>query len=176
MIMLDASEFSGSNYFSAENIPPNTRIEFTVTSAFIEEFRRNDLASERKLVLGTDYQAMKLVMNKTRNKIAIKAWGPNAHNWVGKIAAVFRDYTMFAGKRTQCVGFEPTVTNALATPQAPRGQLAAPQFRRVQSAAPAQAPEPVKAPTPSVVVRSEILPPPHEVEPDGHDPADETPS
>jgi hypothetical protein len=174
--MLDASEFSGSNYWTGENIPPNTRIEFIVTSTFIHEFPGKESGIERKLVMASNYQAMKLVMNKTRNKIAIKAWGPNADNWVGKMAVVFRDHTTFAGKRVPSVGFEPILTNALATPQAPRGQLAAPQSTRVQSAAPAQAAEPVKAPTPAVVVRSEILPPPHEVEPDGHDPDDEIPS
>jgi hypothetical protein len=115
--MLDASEFSGSNYFTGENIPPNIRIEFTVTSAFIEEFKGKNDDGERKVVLGTDYQAKKLIMNKTRNKTAIRAWGPNAHNWVGKPAAVFRDTTVYAGKLVPCVGFEPIVTNTIAPPE-----------------------------------------------------------
>jgi hypothetical protein len=116
--MKNATDFLNSNFFRAEDLDPNVRIETTIVSTRPRDFEDG----ETKLVAYTDYQGGKgIVFNQTRLKACIAAWGPNLDNWVGKPLIVKRGATMFKGDPTWAVVVEPVVAERIAAePRRPR--------------------------------------------------------
>ena len=58
---------------------------------------------ETKLVAYTDLKARGVVLNQTRLKTMIEAFGPNTDNWVGKTIILRRGRTMFKGEPTWAI-------------------------------------------------------------------------
>jgi hypothetical protein len=107
----DASLYSGSNYFTGEYLK-NKRIEFGVLGVRGEEFEDG-----KKPVIVTDFQGMKLVLNKTRCKAAIRAWGVNTDAWLDKRAVVSSVPTNYGGEVVASVGFEPISVTKITAPE-----------------------------------------------------------
>jgi hypothetical protein len=70
-----ATDFLNSNYFRAEDLDPNVVIETTIVSVRPREFEDGS-----KLVVYTDHQGKGVVLNQTRLKALITAFGPNFDN------------------------------------------------------------------------------------------------
>jgi hypothetical protein len=114
---MDMSPYTGSNYIKAVDLEPGVRYEATILSASLHDFEQPDGSIQRRPVLQLDYQGKKLVLNPTRTKILVKAWGPNGNTWIGKMIIFFRGVTNFGSDKVPCVEVEPIVTDKL--PPAP---------------------------------------------------------
>jgi hypothetical protein len=112
--MLDATQHAGVNNWKAVDI--DRRYLVTFTSAGYVDFKEKDGTVKREIALGTD-EGRTLVMNKTRNKLAIRAWGPNALTWVGKQAILFPAETMYGPDIVAAIGFQPIVGAKLTAPE-----------------------------------------------------------
>jgi hypothetical protein len=113
--MLDATKYAGVNNWKGAEI--DRRYLVTFTSASHVDFTEKDGTKTREIALGTD-EGRTLVMNKTRNKQAIRAWGPNALTWVGKQAVLFPAQTVYAGEVVASIGFQPITGAKLTAPEA----------------------------------------------------------
>ena len=82
---MDMTGFTGSNYFRAEDLEPDVRIEATIVSVV-----ERDFVDGPKRVAFTDYRAKGVVLNPTRTKVLVEAFRPNSH-CVGKTIFIFRD-------------------------------------------------------------------------------------
>jgi hypothetical protein len=112
---LNATDFITSNYLRAEDIAPDVLIEANIVSARAHEFE----GGETKLVLYVDYQSKGVVLNQTRLKATIAAFGPNPDNWIGRTIIIRRGVTMFAGKDVPGIVIEPVRAERIAS-AAPR--------------------------------------------------------
>jgi hypothetical protein len=109
--MQNMTKYLNSNLFNAKGIEPGVRIEATIVSIRDREFE----GGETKPVIYTDYLGKGLVLNQTRLKAGIAAWGPNPDNWIGKSIVISLGETTYAGEATGCVVMEPVVANRIAT-------------------------------------------------------------
>jgi hypothetical protein len=109
--MNNMTKYLNSNLFNAAGIEPGVRIEATIVSIRDREFD----GGETKPVIYTDYLGKGLVLNQTRLKTGIAAWGPNPDNWIDKSIVISRGKTVFKGEETDCVVMEPVVANRIAT-------------------------------------------------------------
>lgn len=106
---MDMTGFTGSNYFRAEDLEPDVRIETKIVSVIARDF-----VDGTKPVAFTDHQGKGVVLNPTRTKVLLRAFGPNSDNWIGKTIFVFLGETMYAGKKTGCVAIEAVVAERIA--------------------------------------------------------------
>jgi hypothetical protein len=94
--MPNATDFLTSNYLKAIELEDGVIVKTVILAA-----RPNDFdGEETKLVIYTDYKAKGVVLNQTRLKTMIEAFGPNIDNWVGKTVMLRRGPTMFKGEPT----------------------------------------------------------------------------
>jgi hypothetical protein len=110
-----ATDYLTSNYMRAEDLESNVCIEATIVSARPREFEDG----ETKLVIYVDYQAKGIVLNQTRLKALISAYGANPDNWIGKTIIISRSMTMYAGKDAPCIVIEPVVADRLGAEKRP---------------------------------------------------------
>lgn len=73
LMSLNASDYITSNLLKAENIALDVRIEAIITSVRPREFQDGSA----KLILYVDYQSKGLVLNQTKLKVMIAAFGPS---------------------------------------------------------------------------------------------------
>jgi hypothetical protein len=115
--MPSATDFLNSNYFRAEDLDPSLLIETSIVSVRPRDFDDGS----HKLVVYTDHQGQGIVLNQTRLKTIIAAFGPNFDNWPGKKIVIRRGSTMYSGKPTPAIVVEPVVpTRIAAEPQQAR--------------------------------------------------------
>jgi hypothetical protein len=107
--MGNLTDFLTSNLINAAGLDPNVKIEAAIVSVRPREFEDGTT----KPVIYTDHLGQGLVLNQTRLKAGIAAWGPNPDNWIGKIIIISQGMTTYAGKETPCVVMEPVVANRL---------------------------------------------------------------
>ena len=87
-------------------------IEATIVSVRARDFDDGS----HKLVVYTDHQGQGVVLNQTRLKTMIAAFGPNFdNNWPGKKIVIRRGSTVFSGKTTPAILVEPVVPARIAT-------------------------------------------------------------
>jgi hypothetical protein len=108
--MPSATDFLNSNYFRAEDLDPSVLIETTIVSVRPRDFDDGS----HKLVVYTDHQGQGVVLNQTRLKTIIAAFGANIDNWPGKKIVIRRGSTMYSGKPTPAVVVEPVVPTRIA--------------------------------------------------------------
>ena len=68
-----------------------------------------------KLVVYTDHQGKGVVLNQTRLKTMIAAFGPNFDSWPGKKIVVRQGSTVYSGKTVSAVVVEPVVPTRITT-------------------------------------------------------------
>jgi hypothetical protein len=108
--MKDMTEHLTSNLFNAVGIAPDVRIETKIVSIRERDFEDGTT----KPVVYTDYLGKGIVLNQTRLKAGIAAWGPNPDNWIGKSIIISRGPTIFKGEPTWAVVMEPVVADKIA--------------------------------------------------------------
>jgi hypothetical protein len=104
-----ATDFLNSNYYRAEDLDPHVRIETTIV-----DVRRREFDDGTKLVAYTDHQGKGVVLNQTRLKAMITAFGPNFDNWPGKKIIICQGPTVYSGKPAQAIVVEPVVPTRIA--------------------------------------------------------------
>ena len=108
--MPSATDFLNSNYFRAEDLDPSVLIETTIVSVRPRDFDDGS----HKLVVYTDHQGQGVVLNQTRLKTIIAAFGPNFDNWPGKKIIICQGPTVYSGKPAQAIVVEPVVPTRIA--------------------------------------------------------------
>jgi hypothetical protein len=112
---MDMTGFTGSNYFRAEDLEPDVRIEAKIVSVVLREFEDGP-----KPVVYTDYHGKGVVLNPTRAKVLYAAYHWNSDDWIGKTITIFLGETTYAGKKTGCVEIEAVGAERIAaSPRAP---------------------------------------------------------
>ena len=92
----NATDFLTSNFLKATDLEEGVIVRAVILAAHPNEFEDGTT----KLVIYTDYKAKGVVLNQTRLKTMIEAFGPNLDNWVGKTVSLRRGPTMFKGEAT----------------------------------------------------------------------------
>jgi hypothetical protein len=109
---MNMTDFINSNYIKGEDIAQNVLIEATIASVKKKEFEDGE-----KSVIALE-DGRQVVLNQTRLKALIGAFGPNSENWIGKSVILSRVQAMYAGKPLPAVKIEPIVAPRIGvTPQ-----------------------------------------------------------
>jgi hypothetical protein len=115
--MATADEFLTSNLLNASMLTPNTKIEATIISVRKRDFEDGS----KKLVVYTDYMGLGIVLNQTRLKEMIRAFGVNYETqWVGKKLIISQGDTAYQGRPEKRVVIEPIVATRIGTAPKPR--------------------------------------------------------
>jgi hypothetical protein len=122
---MDMSPYTGSNYIKAVDLEPGVRYEATILGVSFVDFEQPDGTVQRRPVIQTDWLGKKLVLNPTRSKVFVRAFGPNGNTWIGKMFVMFRDMTNFGTDRVPCIVVEPIVTNKIPS-ASPKKAIEAP--------------------------------------------------
>ena len=134
------TDYLTSNYLKAADLKPDVRIEATIVSVRSVDFEDGTT----KPVIYTDYLGKGVVLNQTRLKTLIAAWGPNPDNLIGKTIIISQGSTMYAGEETACGAIKPVGAERIAA--SPRGVASITSGRSaglksVEDLPPADAPE-----------------------------------
>jgi hypothetical protein len=113
--MKKMTDYLTSNLLKAADIEPNVRIEAIIVSIRDRDFEDGTT----KPVIYTDYLGKGVVLNQTRLKAGVAAFGPHPDNWVGKSIVLSRGPTTYKGEPTWAVVMEPVVANRIAASGAP---------------------------------------------------------
>jgi hypothetical protein len=100
---MNMTDFVNSNYIKGEDIAQNVLIEATIASVKKKEFEDGG-----KSVLALE-DGRQVVLNQTRLKVLIGAFGPNSDNWIGKPVILSRGQEKYGGKPVPAVRIEPIV-------------------------------------------------------------------
>jgi hypothetical protein len=122
-LIMNMTDFVNSNYIKGEDIAQNVLIEATIASVKRKEFED----SEKSVIALED--GRQVVLNQTRLKVLIGAFGPNSENWIGKPVILSRGQERYGGKSVPAVRMEPIV---------------APRIAAAGSAQPLHSPQPVQ--------------------------------
>lgn len=109
------TDYLNSNLFNAAGIEPGVRIEATIVSVRDRDFEDGTT----KPIIYTDYLGKGVVLNTTRLKALIAAWGVNPDNLIGKKVVISRDVTKYQGNDVSCVEVEPVVANRIGATARP---------------------------------------------------------
>ena len=104
------TDYLNSNLFKAVDIESNVRIEATIVSVRDRDFEDGTT----KPIIYTDYLGKGVVLNATRLKALIAAWGVNPDNLIGKKVVISRGVTKYQGNDVPCVEVEPVVADRIA--------------------------------------------------------------
>jgi hypothetical protein len=102
-MIMNMTDFVNSNYIKGEDIAQNVLIEATIASVKKKEFEDGG-----KSVLALE-DGRQVVLNQTRLKVLIGAFGPNSENWIGKPVILSRGQERYGGKPVPAVRIEPIV-------------------------------------------------------------------
>jgi hypothetical protein len=119
ILMANATDFLKSNFLNAAAIPPGVIIETMIVSARPHEFEEGEI----KLVVYVQHEAKGIVLNVTRLRVMIGAFGSNFDTWPGKMVRIFRGETMYSGKKVDCVEIEAVNPVRIPTEQRPALEL-----------------------------------------------------
>jgi hypothetical protein len=119
---MNMTDFINSNYIKGEDIAQNVLIEATIASVKMKEFEDG----EKSVVALED--GRQLVLNQTRLKVLIGAFGPNSENWIGKPVILSRGQERYGGKPVPSVRIEPILAPRIGvTPEENAHSLPSPQ-------------------------------------------------
>ncbi len=107
---MNMTDFVNSNYIKAEDLAESVCIEAIIVSVQRREFEES---GETKPVVHLE-DGRGVVLNQTRLKAMIRAFGPNSDNWIGKPIMINRGLTVYAGKDVPAVVIEPVVSPRIA--------------------------------------------------------------
>jgi hypothetical protein len=99
---INMGEHSGSNFWTAEKIGPNKKVQFDIFEVYLHTF---DDGSCKPVCVGAD--GTKVVLNPTRAKVLMAVWGPNSDNYVGRSIYLYQGDTTWNNKPAKCVAIEP---------------------------------------------------------------------
>lgn len=101
--MANLKEEFSSNFIKTEELTKETT--YTIEEVEIVEFKEEDGRLKKKVVIlfkGRDKK--KLVCNATRREALIEMLGEESDDWAGQKIVLYKDKTMFAGKRVDTIG------------------------------------------------------------------------
>jgi hypothetical protein len=131
------NDYLTSNFIKAEDLEEGVIIEARISSVSDREFEEKGQATIKPIIRFEDGRGV--VLNQTRLREMIKAFGPNPENWVGKTINVLRGTTLYSGRTVPAVEIDVETVPRLEASQ-PAPQLAAPET----SPAPEPAPQGAK--------------------------------
>jgi hypothetical protein len=105
------SGYLTSNYIKGEDLDADLWIEAIICSVTERAFGEDGERDIKPLIRIEDGRGR--VLNQTRLKALIAAYGPNADNWLNKQILIKRGMTHFQGKPTPCVDIQPVIPNRL---------------------------------------------------------------
>jgi hypothetical protein len=108
------TDFINSNYLRAEDLDPNVRIEATIAAVRSREFEDG---SVKPVVFLGDGRGV--VLNQSRLKGMIAAYGLESDNWVGRAVVVSRGTTLYQGKSVPAIMVDPVVATRIGAEQRP---------------------------------------------------------
>jgi hypothetical protein len=108
---LDMSECVGSNILAAKDLEDGKVYTATILKVFKHQFEDGI-----KPVILTDYMGKKIVLNPTRAKAFVAAWGLNGKNWVGRMFQFWLGIAFFQGAKVGSIEVAPVITAAVAAP------------------------------------------------------------
>jgi hypothetical protein len=108
---MNMTDYLTSNYLKAADLKPGVLIEAKIVSVRPVDFEDGTT----KPVIYTDYMGKGIVLNQTRLKALIAAWGPNPDNLIGKTIIISQGRTMYAGEEVDAVVIKPVVADRIAT-------------------------------------------------------------
>jgi hypothetical protein len=79
------------------------------------------------LVVFTDHQGKGVVLNQTRLKTMIAAFGPNFDGWPGKQITIRQGSTVYSGKTVPAIVVEPVVPTQIAAVRRPALEASSPK-------------------------------------------------
>lgn len=101
---MDMSSFLISDYLRAEDLEDNVVIEAKITDVENRTFEERGKSITRPIIRLEDGRGV--VLNQTRLRIMITAYGPNSNNWLDQPIRVRRGETLYAGKQVATVEVE----------------------------------------------------------------------
>ena len=113
----DMTKYITSNYYRAEDIPPNVLIETTIVSIRDREFDENG-ETKVKPIIYTD-QGKALVLNQTRLQALIAGFGHNDDNWIGRTILISRGRATYGTKEVAAVHVEAVVAERIGAEKRP---------------------------------------------------------
>ena len=107
-----------TGYVRAKDLEVGVKLERTIVDTKRQAFPEKD-GETTKIVVVCD-GGEQLVLNKSRLRTMVRAYGLNRSNWVGKTVQISRGTTQFGSDTVPCVVVEPVVAPRLAAVR-PRG-------------------------------------------------------
>jgi hypothetical protein len=118
--MVLATDYLKSNWLNAEDLNNGLRVMATIVSAGPHTFLES---GDTELTIRTDYIGKGIVLNLTRKRVLIAAFGVETDNWIGKQIVAYQGDTLFQGKPTKCVVIEAIVAERIASHPAAKPAL-----------------------------------------------------
>jgi hypothetical protein len=115
---MDMTRFTGSNFFRAEDLRPDTLIKTSIVSVALREFKDGE-----KAVVYTDFQGKGVVLNVTRAQVLYAAYGLESENWIGKPIIVRLGEEKFEGKKVGAVAIEAMAPTRLGAERRPAPRI-----------------------------------------------------
>jgi hypothetical protein len=128
------TSFLNANYIRAEDLQENVLLEKIICEVKSKDFDEDGEVVTKPVIAFED--GSQLVLNQTRLRVLLGAYGPNANNWLGKTITISRGKTPYAGKPVPCVVIEPILAARIAAAKAsePPARIS----RRRKAAAPVE--------------------------------------
>jgi hypothetical protein len=101
-----------TGYVRAKDLEIGVKLERTIVDTKRQAFPEKD-GETTKIVVVCD-GGEQLVLNKSRLRTMVRAYGLNRSNWVGKTVQISRGTTQFGNDVVPCVLVEPVVATAIA--------------------------------------------------------------
>jgi hypothetical protein len=108
--MANMTEYLTSNYYRGEDIEPGGFIEETIARRTERLF---DGKTKPDPVIYFE-SGKGVVLNQTKLRDLIAAFGPNDANWIDQKVVIFRSTAPYQGKMVPAVGLKPVVSPQLA--------------------------------------------------------------
>jgi hypothetical protein len=105
------TDFLTSNLINALSLEPKVKIEASIVSVRPREFEDGTT----KAVIYLDFEGKGVVLNQTRLKALIAAFGTSPNNLIGKTVIISRGMTKYQGRDVPCVDIEPVVADRIGT-------------------------------------------------------------
>ena len=115
---MNMTDYLTSNYINAESIASDVRIEATIASVRSREFEEKGEVKVKPVVYLDTGEGV--VLNQTRLRRLVAAYGPNSDNWIGKTIVISRGSTLYEGKTVPAVHIDPIVAPRVAAEPRPR--------------------------------------------------------
>lgn len=107
--MRKMTEYLSSNLINAETLELGVRYRHEIVEVRERDFEKDGVKPVVYFEFGEG-----CVLNQTRLRVCIGAFGPNDANWLGKTIIYYRGKTIYGGKEVACIVFEPVIPAQIA--------------------------------------------------------------